>query len=220
MLVLADAIRRDVLEHHSGVRRRARSPSRTCHPRLRVDDDTGRLDLGGDRREREQCRGRVAAGVRDEPTRWRMQLGKPIRPRGQPIGMRMLESVPLVVEAGIDEPVRSREVDDHTARRDVERRSLFVRQAQESDVGAGSERRVVRDESRDAAPAVAAEAGIERPGRLARERVRPERVQLERRMREHAIQCLLSGVPRRAHYRHSRHRGIMHIDRVSCIHSA
>jgi len=46
-----------------------------------------------------------------------------------------------------------------------------------------------------AAPAVAAETRIERPGRLARERIRAERVQLERGMREHAIERLLTGVP-------------------------
>ena len=111
--------------------------------------------------------------------------------------MRVLEPVPLVVDAGVDEPVGSGEVDDHAARRDVERCCLVVREAEERDVGAGRERRVVRDEPRHAAPAVAAEARIERPGRLARERVRPERVQLERRMREHAVERLLTGIPGR-----------------------
>ena len=46
----------------------------------------------------------------------------------------------------------------------------------------------------------------------------PERVQLERRMREHAVERLLTRVPGGADDRDGGHLGIMHIGRVSCIH--
>ncbi len=65
MLVLAHAVRRDVLENGSGMRRRARRAARARHPRLRVDDDAGRLD-----RARRSGRGRGGLRSRSSPD-WR-----------------------------------------------------------------------------------------------------------------------------------------------------
>src|SRR5687768_8457513 len=117
----------------------------------------------------------------------------------------MLEPVPLGVDAPIDEPMRSGEIDDHAARRDVESRGVLMGKAHERDVRTNSERCGVRDESRNATPAVPAEPGIERVGRLPRERVGTQRIQLERRVRKHTVERLLTGVPRSSHYRHARH---------------
>ncbi len=66
VLMRPDLVRRDVLEHGGRVRGRLQRPPGAGDARLRVDDDAGRLDRVHERREREQDRGRVAAGVRDQ----------------------------------------------------------------------------------------------------------------------------------------------------------
>ena len=71
VLVGADAIGGDVLEHGVRVRALLERPARPRDARLRVDDDAVRLDRPDERREREERRGRVAAGIRDQLALWR-----------------------------------------------------------------------------------------------------------------------------------------------------
>src|SRR6185295_13824281 len=112
--------------------------------------------------------------------------------------------------------VSARQVDDDAAWRRLEARGFLVREAEERDVGSRMERSLVRDEPRHAAPAVPPEAGIEGRGRLAGERVRAEGIQLEGRVREHAIQRLLADVAGGADDGDARHLRIMHIGAILC----
>ena len=98
VLVRADLVGRDVLEHRRRVRRRLQRPPRTRHARLGVDDHTGRVDRAGERREREQHGGRVATGVRDQRAVRREELRDRVVPVAERRGVRMLEAVPLGIE--------------------------------------------------------------------------------------------------------------------------
>ncbi len=116
--------------------------------------------------------------------------------------------------------MRAGKIDHDPARRRVDRRRPFVREAEEDHVGSGRKGRVVRDEARHATPAVAPEPRVERRRGVAGERVGAEGVQLEGRMGEHAVERLLAGVPGGADDRDGGHLRIMHNRRVSCIQRA
>ena len=85
VLVGADPIGRDVLEHRAGMGRRLQRAARARHPGERVDDDGVGLDRVLQRREREQGRGRVAPGVRDQAPRVGDELGQPVDPVAEPV---------------------------------------------------------------------------------------------------------------------------------------
>ncbi len=217
VLVHPDLVRRDVLEDDPGVRRRLWGPPCTGHPRLRVHDDAGRLDLGRDRPEREQDSRRVAAGIGDETPARRAQLRETVRPRPERPRSRVLEPVPVAIHLRVGEAVCAGQVDDDAAHRRLEPGSFRVREAEERDVGAGVQCRLVRDEPRHPAPAVAAEPRIERRRGLAGEGVRPECVQLECRVREDAVQRLLADVAGGADDGDARHSRIMHMRAILCV---
>ena len=105
----------------------------------------------------------------------------------------MGEAVPLVVGRRVGQPVRAGEVDDDGTGRRLERRCALVAQAAEHELRAARERLVVGDERRQAEPR---QARVERVGGRAGERVGAERVQLELRVGEHAVERLLTGIPR------------------------
>ena len=107
--------------------------------------------------------------------------------------------------------MRAGQVDDDAAGGGSTARGLLVREAEEDDVGAAREGRIVRDEAGNPAPPVAAEPRVEGVRRLAGEGVRAERVELEARMCEHPVERLLTRVAGRAHDSRCRHRRIMHI---------
>ena len=146
VLVHTDAVRRDVLEDGACVRRRAQRSTGTRHPGLRVDDDAGRLDLGGDRRESEQHCSRVAAGIGDEPPRRSAQLREAVRPGRELTRSGMLEAVPLGVHVGIGEPVRAREIDDDSVYGRHQHCRPLVLEAAEDELRSGRERLLVGDE--------------------------------------------------------------------------
>ena len=123
----------------------------------------------------------------------------------------MLEPVPGGVDPRLAEAMGAREVDDDAASRRVDRRRPLVRKTDEDDVGAARESCLVRDESRHAAPAVAAEPGVEGSRRLPGERVGSQRVQVQRRVREHAVERLLTRVPGGADDGDGGHLAIMHV---------
>ena len=77
--VRADRVRREVLEHEAGVRRRLQRLAGAGDAGLRVDDRA--VDRAGERDEREQRGGRVAAGVRDQRALRREELGQAVAPR-------------------------------------------------------------------------------------------------------------------------------------------
>jgi hypothetical protein len=87
--------------------------------------------------------------------------------------------------------VRRRQVDHDRVGRRVERRGVAVTDAEEDDVGACGSGFGVRDEVGQ----VAVEPRVERGGRAARERVRPERDRIQPWMGEQAVERLLAGVP-------------------------
>ncbi len=129
--------------HASSASAPARRPRRpTLRPRRRL-----RIDRVTERPEREQHRGRVAAGVGDQPPVGRRELGQPVAPAA-PSPPRMLEAVPLRVRLRVGEPVRPGEIDHDRVARRLERRGLLVVEAEEEELGSGGERRLVRDEAR------------------------------------------------------------------------
>ena len=172
VLVRADAVRREVLEDEARVRRRLQPAAGARDAGLRVDDDARRVDRAGERREREQRRGRVTAGVRDERRLGREELGQPVAPRA---GLRMLEAVPLGVERRVAEAMRAGEVDDDLGVRRLERGRLLVPEADEDDVRAGRERLGVRDERRQVAVQARVERSTPAARRASRSRARPAR---------------------------------------------
>jgi len=97
-------------------------------------------------------------------------------------------------------------VDDDSARRRRDLGRSPMREADERHVGAAREGRIVRDETGDPAAAVTAEPWVENDRRLARQRVRAQRVELERGMREYPVERLLTRVPRRTHDSHCWHK--------------
>ena len=106
----------------------------------------------------------------------------------------MDEAVPRVVRERVAEPVTAGEVDDDALHGRIERGGVLVAEAEEDDVGAAGERLVVRDEGGSVGGAVPRQTRVERARGLPRQRVRPERDQVELRMREHPVERLLSGV--------------------------
>ena len=106
VLVRADAVRRDVLEHGRSVRARLQRAARAGDARLRVDDDAVGIDRAGERAEREQRGGRITAGVGDQPARRGRQLGQRIAPALIAAGVG--EAVPGGVSRRVGEPVRAR----------------------------------------------------------------------------------------------------------------
>jgi hypothetical protein len=144
VLVRADAVGRDVLEHRACVRRLLQRASRSRDSRLRVDDHGRPVDQVRDRREREQRRRRVAARVRDEPRRGWRELGHRVAPVRERTGKRVLEAVPLAVERCVLQPVCAREVDDDGVLGRGERGGFLVPEAGEDHVRAGRERLLVR----------------------------------------------------------------------------
>ena len=175
------------------------SLARTCHPRLRIDDDARRLDLGGDRAEREQRRGRVAPGFamsrpsggrnsrpHDQPRVRPERMLEPVPPRGRPASTnRCSERSTTTPRGGTSSPVR------------------VLMGGTTNVTSAPRERCGVRDERRRT-PAVPARA-VDRACRPApRERVRPQRVH-RAPVREHPVERLLTGIPRSSDYRHARH---------------
>src|SRR4029079_18511537 len=129
----------------------------------------------GDRHEREQRRGRVAPRVRDQASRGRSELGQRVAPV-------------------LREAMRPGEIDDYRAFRRVE----VVVEAAEDESGPGRERLLIRDELRKRSVPVPGEPRVERLGRFARQRNGAEREQLERGVREHAVERLLPGETARA----------------------
>ena len=101
VLMRADLVRRDVLEHEAGVRSGLQRPPGAGHARLGVDDDAVGVDRVADGAEREQRRGRVAPRVRDQATGHVDELGQPVDPLAELRGARVREPVPLVVEPGV-----------------------------------------------------------------------------------------------------------------------
>ena len=195
VLVLADLVRRDVVEHGRGVGGGLERAAGARDARLRVDDHARLRDRAGDRAEREQRRGRVATGVGDQRPDRRRELRQRVAPGVVPA--RVLEPVPLGVGVG-GEPVRAGEVDDDGVRGWLELGGGLVVEAAEDELRAGLERLAVRDERRQRAVAVAAEPGVERRDRPARERLRPDGDELQLRMRKHAVERLLPGESRSA----------------------
>ena len=190
VLVLPDLVRRDVVEHGGGVGGGLERAAGARDTRLRVHDHARLRDRAGDRADREQRRGRVAAGVGDQRPDRRRELRQRVAPGVVPA--RVLEPVPLGVGAG-GEPVRAGEVDDDGVRGRLELGGGLVVEAAEDELGTGGERLAVRDEGRQRAVAVAAESGIERRDRPSRERLRPDGDELQLRVREHAVERLLPG---------------------------
>ena len=144
VLVRADAVRREVLEHGRRVRALLERAAGAGDAGLRVHDDARRVDRVRERREREQDRGRVAAGVRDQRPVRRCQLRQRVAPVAERLRLRVLEAVPGLVRGRVGEAVRAGEVDDDCVRRRLERGRALVAEAAEDDVGAGCERLVVR----------------------------------------------------------------------------
>ena len=177
VLVRPHAVRGDVLEHEARVRRLLQPAPRARHAGLGVDHDARRFEEVGHRDEREQRRRRVAPGVRDQRPGRRRQLGHRVAPLRERVGVRVLEAVPLRVEAGVCQAVRAGEIDDDGVVRNVERRGLLVPEAGEDDVRAGLERRLVRHERREVTvqPHVEGRGGAARRASPSRARAAPAR---------------------------------------------
>ena len=138
------------------------------HARLRVDDHRP-VDRIAQRREREQRRRRVAAGVRDQRPLGRLHLGQPVAPRarGGP--------VPPLRERVVAQPVDAAEVDDDRVGWWAEEGGVVAAEAEEDHVGPAPGRVGVRAEDRQRA----VQARVERLRRPAGERVGAERDRLE-----------------------------------------
>ena len=144
VLVAPDLVRRHVLEDVARVRLGLQPAPGAGDAGLGVDDDALRVDRLGERQEREQHRGRVAAGARDEPAGGRQQLGERVAPVDEPAGIGVREAVPLLVRGRARQPVAAGEVDDDALGGRLEPRRLLVPEAEEDDVGAARERLLVR----------------------------------------------------------------------------
>ena len=190
--------------------RRLQRPARPGHPGHRVDDDAARVDRVPQRPEGEQDGGRVAAGVRDERALDGAELRQTVRPAAELLRAGVREAVPGVVLAGVRQPVRTREIDDDAAGGSVELGRLLVGQADDRHVGLAGERGRVRDQPRHAPAAVPVQARIEGACVLTGQRVGPDRVELELRVMEDAVERLLPGVPGGSDDRDVRHLHSMH----------
>ena len=195
VLVPPDPVRRQVLEHVAGVRLRLERPSGARDARLRVDDHAVAVERRHERKQGEENGRRVAAGSGHEPPGRRQKLRKRVLPVAQVVGPGMDEAVPRVVRERVAEPVTAGEVDDDALHGRIERGGVsWPRQrkttsaplASASSFGTKAERRRRRGVPR--------QTRVERARGLPRQRVRPERDQVELRMREHPVERLLSGV--------------------------
>jgi len=195
VLMAPDAIGRHVLEHEARVRARLQLAARARDARLAVHDNRGLVDRAGDRRECEQCGGRVAARVRDQVAGGQEELGDRIAPGA---GRRAVVRARL---CRVGEAMRAGEVDDDRVGRRLDGGRALVPDTEEDDVRAGGERLVVRDESRQRA----VQPQVERRSRVARKRVGAEGDDLELRVPQDAVERLLAGVPGRADDRSRRH---------------
>ena len=110
--------------------------------RLRVDHHVADQPGAGERREREQRRGRVAARVGDEVGAGdplAVQLGQPVDALAEQLG-RAVRAVPVLVDAAVAQPEVGRQVDDADAalaQRGDGRRRDAVRPADERGVDVG-----------------------------------------------------------------------------------
>ena len=157
--VRADAVRR---RRSRARRRRARlgfsdSPG-AGHARLRVDHDDVRLDRAGERREREQRSGRIAARVGDQPALGRRAPAARTT-SAEFARVRVLEAVPLRVVRRVCSRCAPERSTTTRAGRRLERGRALVVEAEEDDVRAARERLVVRHEAGSVA---VAEARVER----------------------------------------------------------
>ena len=105
VLVRADLVGRQILEHEAGVRALLQLAPRAGNARLRVDHDALRLDRVAQRLERKDRSSRVAARIRDQPSGRREELRQRIAPVAEPLRLGVLEPVPLRVERRIGETV-------------------------------------------------------------------------------------------------------------------
>ncbi len=192
--VLADRVRRQVLEDGARVRGRFERLAGARDARLPVDHSAACHT--GERPEGEQRGRRVAAGVRDQPAHGRIQLRQAVAPRAR------CRAVPRLGNGRIGQPVRPREVDHDGVGRRLECGGGLVREAEEEHVGVTRRGSRIRDERRQRA----VETRVEATGRLPGERLGTERDELQVGVREHPVERLLAGVAGRADDRRGRHR--------------
>ena len=159
------------------------------------------LDRVGERREREQRGGRVAAGVGDELPLGREELRQAVAPRARARPNRT-----------------TRGASSGSASRCAPERSTTTASAGGSTAAARSWPRQRKTTSAPAASASSfgtnarqrpVQADVEGGGRLAGERVGAERDDLELGMAEHAVERLLAGVARGPEDGRRRHSGIL-----------
>ena len=137
VLVRADPVGRDVLEHGARVRARLqRRGRRRRRPTCASTTTLAGSIASASGAEREERRGRVAAGVRDQPALGGQSSGSAYSTR-RARRPRMVEAVPLRVERRVGEPVRAGEVDDDAASAGGSSAAAsLVAEAEEDDVGA------------------------------------------------------------------------------------
>ena len=190
----ADRVRREVLEHDARVRRRRQRPAGAGDAGLRVDHRA--VDDAGERPEREQRGGRVAAGVRDQPALRRVELRQAVAPGA---GSRV---VPGLRQRRVGQPVGAREVDDDRVGRRLEGGRVGVREAEEEHVGAARRGLGIADErwqrSRSA-------AGRARAAGWPASVSEPSASSSSVGVREHPVERLLPDVAGRADDRCGRH---------------
>ena len=206
VLVRADPVRRHVLEHRARVGRGLEAPPRTRHPRQPVHDDGIPFDHILQGAEGQERGGRVATRIRDQPARAGDQLGQSVAPLGEPFGPGVPEAVPGLIASGVAQTVCTRQVDDDSLLRCVDRSRSLVRQADDRDLGPVGESCIVRDEVRHRS---AAETRVEGRRRAAGERVGADGDEVERRVPEHAVERFLPRVAGRADNTDRRHGCIL-----------
>ena len=195
VLVCADLVRGDVLEHDAGMGARLQALAGARDPGLRVDDDARRVDGIG-----------AAAGARaGRPSHNSPGWRRGARPAAAAPGWRSTSSrarrraggrsrtSPHRRPASFSRCAPERSTTTPRGRRLELRRPLVV-EADEDEVGAASQRLLVRNERGRPAGPVAGEAGVESARGLPGERVRAEREQVELGVREDAVERLLPGV--------------------------
>ena len=124
VLVREDPVRAEVtVDLHEGILLR-RAPPSPADAALAVDHDARGLDepRTHERREREDRRGGIAAGVRDERALRVLRGGaedlrQPVVRAREEAGLAVLEAVPLLDVDGVREPERAGEIDDDAALR-------------------------------------------------------------------------------------------------------
>jgi hypothetical protein len=196
--VALDLVRRHVLVGGDEVRGRARLPPGPRDPGLRVDHHVAEEPGAGERGEREQRRGRIAARVGDEVgagDRLPVQLGQAVDALAEQVRRAVLP-VPILVDALVAQAEVGGEV-DHThatlAQRGDGRRGDAVRPADECGVDVGLQvgipRLQLQRDARAGMDVVEARAGL---------RPRGDVRQLEERMAVDEHRGDRAGVPGRA----------------------